>query len=306
MSLYSFFKSKGKNGFGYATTAEQVTSGISLDGKTILITGCNSGLGKETARVLAMRGARIFATARTKENADQVCNEIGHDSIGFACELSDPKSVRECISSVKKETKKIDVIICNAGIMALAKLQQSHGYELQFFTNHIGHFILVNGLLKLLADDGRIVVLSSGAHVMAPESGIDFDNLDGKKSYSPWKAYGQSKMANLLFVKELSRSLERTSKTANAVHPGVISTNIGRHMNPVANFAFSLIAPLGFKSVAQGAATTCYAAVHPELNNVSGKYLADCNIAKSRDDADDVDLAQKLWKKSEEIAAKLK
>jgi len=309
MSLYSMFKGKGENGFGYGSTAEEVTSGISLAGKNIVVTGCNSGLGKETARVLAMRGARILGTARTTEKALKACDEIGGNALGFACDLGEPESVRKAIEAIQKSLKKgalkIDAIVCNAGIMALPRLNQAYGYELQFFTNHIGHFILVNGLLKNLAESGRVVMLSSSAHSMAPPGGIDFDNLDGKKGYSPWKAYGQSKMANLLFTKELSRRLERTGKTANAVHPGVIRTNLGRHMNPVANFFFGLIGPLSLKTIAQGSATTCYAVVAPELANVSGHYLADCNIARPRPDANNPELARKLWEKSEQIVAGL-
>jgi len=309
MSLYGIFAPRGKNGFGYNTTAEQITQGLFLSGKTILVTGCNSGLGRETARVLALRGARILGTARTVEKARQVCDEIGNNSMGFACDLSDPESVRQGIKAIeqalKKGGKKIDVIICNAGIMALPKLEHSCGYELQFFTNHIGHFMLVTGLLKQLSKDGRIVMLSSAAHTMAPPAGIEFDNLDGSRTYKPWTAYGQSKMANLLFAKELSRKLKGSGKTVNAVHPGVIKTNLGRHMHPVLNFLFGLVSPLVFKTIPQGAATSCYAAVHPEMEGVSGQYLADCNIAVSRADANDEGLARKLWKISEEIIGNL-
>ncbi|MDH4199390.1 MAG: hypothetical protein OEV66_03330, partial [Spirochaetia bacterium] len=170
----------------------------------------------------------------------------------------------------------------------------------------IGHFILVTGLLSELSPSARVVMLSSSAHGMAPAEGIEFDNLDGKKNYRPWRAYGQSKFANLLFAKELARQFEGTKKTANAVHPGVIHTNLGRHMNIVGQFGFRLGSSLFMKSIAQGAATQCYAAVHPEMNSISGAYLADCNIAKSRPDADNVELAKKLWVTSEKIVAGLK
>ena len=306
MSIYGRLKAKGSNGFGYSSTAEQVTTDISLGGKNVLITGCNSGLGKETARVLALRGARILGTARTQEKAADVCKNMGNGSKGFACDLSSPKSIRSGIESIKSDAKKLDVIICNAGIMALPRLEQAYGYELQFFTNHIGHFLLVTGLLDKLADNGRVVMLSSAAHTMAPPEGIAFDNLDGKKKYKPWTAYGQSKMANLLFAKELARRFQGTNKTANAVHPGVIKTNLSRHMNPVANFVFSLAQPLALKSIPEGAATQCYAAVHPAMNGVSGQYLADCNISPSRADGDNEELAKNLWVKSEEIVMNCK
>ena len=305
MSLIGLFKPKGKSGFGYTSTAEEVTAGIDLKGKTILITGCNSGLGRETARVLALRGARIVGTSRSVEKAEGALIDFGSNHLGYACELSDPKSVRACVSALKKEGLKFDAIICNAGIMALPKLEQAHGYELQFFTNHIGHFILVTGLLAQLTAEGRVVMLSSSAHTMAPKEGIQFENLDGAKEYKPWKAYGQSKLANMLFAKELARQFSGTKKTANAVHPGVIRTNLGRHMPAVANAVFAAVGPIFLKSIPQGAATQCYVAVHPGAGNVNGEYFADVNIAKPRSDADDAAMAKRLWQVSEAIVAKL-
>ncbi|HMV77522.1 MAG TPA: SDR family oxidoreductase [Leptospiraceae bacterium] len=306
MSLAALLIPKGPNGFGYGSTAEEVTEGVSLSGKTALITGCNSGLGKETMRVLAKRGARTVGTARTAEKASAACAEVGSaDSKGFACELSDPASVRACVSAIKKDNIKLDIIICNAGIMALPDLQKSNGYELQFFTNHIGHFILVTGLLDSLTEEGRVVMLSSSAHQMAPSGGIEFDNLKGEKGYSSWKAYGQSKMANLLFAKELAARFAGTKKTAFSLHPGVIQTNLGRHMNPVMNFFFSLGNPLFFKTVEQGAATQCYVAVSKDITSLSGSFFADCNPAKPRKDAENKETAKKLWEVSEKIVSEV-
>jgi NAD(P)-dependent dehydrogenase (short-subunit alcohol dehydrogenase family) len=305
MSLYQHFKSNGPSGFGYGSTAEQVTEGLSLDGKTILVTGCNSGLGQEALRVLVLRGARVIGTARTLEKAKGACDAVKGRTVPVACELSDPASVRACVESVKATGHRLDAIICNAGIMALPKLEQAHGIELQFLTNHVGHFILVTGLLDRLAADGRVVMLSSGAHKMAPKGGIKFDNLSGEKGYTPWGNYGQSKIANLLFAKELARRFAGTKRTANAVHPGVIQTNLGRHMNPVAGMAFGLTGPLVLKSVPQGAATELYVAVHPAVANSSGLYFADCNVAKPRADAEDPALAAKLWEVTEKIVAGL-
>ena len=305
MSLLSILKSKGPSGFGYGSTAEEVTAGLSLKGKNILITGCNSGLGQEALRVFCLRGARVLGTARTLEKAKEAGASAGGSTLPFECELSEPASVYGCIEAVKKSGARLDAIVCNAGIMALPKLQQAFGYELQFFTNHIGHFTLVTGLLDQLADDGRVVMLSSGAHSRAPEAGIEFENLSGERDYSAWRAYGQSKMANILFAKELARRFTGTRKVANAVHPGVIRTNLGRHMNPAMNAAFALFGPLVLKSVAQGAATECWAAVHPQAAAINGEYLADCNVARPRPDADDPELAKKLWKVSEEIVARV-
>ena len=258
MSLYARFTSNGPSGFGYASTAEQVTAGLTLSGKTYLVTGCNSGLGQETCRVLVLRGARVIGTARTVEKAKAALAPFGGITIPLACELSDPKSVRACVDSVKREGLKLDALIANAGIMALPKLEQAFGYELQFFTNHIGHFLLVTGLLGQLGDDCRVVMLSSSSIKMAPKEGIDFDNLSGAKHYGAWKNYGQSKLANLLFAKELARRFTGTKKTANAVHPGIIRTQLGRHMNPVANLLFGVVGELVLKTVSQGAATEVF------------------------------------------------
>lgn len=305
MSLYQLFKPRGPSGFGYGSTAEEVTRGLSLQGKTILLTGCNSGLGQEALRVLALRGARVAGTARTLDKARAACAAVHGDTVPLACELADPASVRSCVEAVKGAGLRLDAVVCNAGIMALPRLEQAHGIELQFFTNHIGHFMLVTGLLGELAAGGRVVVLSSAAHTMAPKEGIQFDNLSGEKGYQGWRNYGQSKFANLLFAKELARRLAGTGKTANAVHPGVIKTNLARHMNPLVNLAFGTLGALVLKSVPQGAATEVYAAVHPSVAATSGAYFADCNLARPRPDAEDPALGAKLWEVSERIVAGL-
>lgn len=304
MSLYSTLAPKGSNGFGYGSTAEEVTAGLSLEGRTILVTGCNSGLGLETMRVLALRGAHVIGTARTEAKAREAGAKVSGKTTGVACELADPKSVRACVESVKKMGVKLDAIVANAGIMALPKRETAFGYELQFFTNHIGHFILVTGLLDALAENGRVVILSSDAHRAAPKEGIRFDDLSAEKSYSGWSAYGQSKLANLLFAKELARRLQG-KQTANAVHPGVIQTNLGRHMSPVANALFGLGNPLFLKSVPEGAATQCYVAVHPSAASVSGEYFSHCNVAKPRRIAESSELAKKLWDVSERIVSEV-
>lgn len=303
MSLYSALKGTGPSGFGYGSTASEVTAGLDLTGKTILLTGCNSGLGEETMRALASKGARIVAAARTTEKAEKACASMTGEQLPVACELSEPKSVRACVESVKAMGHRLDAIICNAGIMALPKLHTQHGYELQFFTNHIGHFMLVTGLLDQLSDDGRVVMVSSGAHFNAPEAGILFDNLDGSKGYKGWTFYGQSKLANLLFARELGKRLEGTGKRANALHPGVIATNLSRHMNPLVRIGLAIGKPLALKSTPQGAATQVWAAVHPDAAALNGEYLKDCNVGKSSRQGRDMDLAAKLWAKSEEIVA---
>jgi len=305
MSLLSMFKGKGPSGFGYGSTAAAVTEGLDLSGSTILLTGCNSGIGNETLRVLAKRGAHVIGAARTVEKAQAACDGVGGETTPVACELSEPAAVQACAAQVASLGRPLDAIICNAGIMALPKLNQRYGYELQFFTNHIGHFILVTSLLDSLADDGRVVIVSSGAHNRAPPEGIQFGNLDGEREYNPWANYGQSKLANLLFANQLAKRLGGTGKTANSLHPGVIHTNLARSMNPIAKVALSIGAPLVLKSMGEGAATQCYLAVHPSVDGVTGKYFADCNEATPSLHGRDEAMAAKLWEVSEEIVARV-
>ena len=305
MSLLGLVKGNGPSGYGYASTAEVVTQGILLKGRNILVTGSTTGLGLETVRVLAQRGARVFATGRTKEKATAARDRVPGVIVPLECELSTPSSVRGCVAAIKAEGVRLDAIIANAGIMGLPELKQSHGYELQFFTNHIGHFLLITELLSELNEEARIVVLSSGAHKRAPKAGIEFDNLSGERGYDAWQAYGQSKLANLLFAKHLAKRLQGTKVTANALHPGVIKTELSRSMSPVVRLVLGAASPIALKSVAEGAATQCYVATRPELAGVSGEYFSDCNIATPSELAQDSGLAEKLWDESERIVAKL-
>ena len=304
MSLLGLLKGKGASGFGFNSTAEDVTEGLDLTGKTYLLTGCNSGIGAETLRVLALRGATVIGAARTAEKASAaVADHAG--AIGVACELSEPESVRACVAEVKALGRRLDGIICNAGIMALPTLTLHHGYELQFFTNHIGHFILVTGLLDELTDDGRVVMLSSEAHRFSVTGGVDFDGLDGSNGYDQWRSYGQSKLSNLLFAVELARRFEGTGKRAYGVHPGVIVTNLGRHMGSMMQSVFSVAGPALFtKSIPQGAATQTYVATHPDATQ-SGAYWADCNVGSPTAHGQDAALAERLWEASERIVAAL-
>lgn len=306
MSLVSMIKGRrGASGFGYASTAEEVTEGLDLSGKNILITGVNSGLGLESARVLAKRGARIFGLARSRDKARDALEPLGSQHVPVACELADPASVKAAVATLREEGSKLDVLLCNAGIMALPERELAYGHELQFFTNHVGHFILVTGLLDSLSDTGRIVMLSSSAHTMAPPAGIQFDDLSFEKGYRPWTAYGQSKLANLLFARSLAKRLRGTKKTANAVHPGVIATNLGRHMSPAMRVLSPIASALAMKNVHEGAATQCYVATHPSLASVSGEYFADCNVSKSSRHSRDEALGERLYTLSESIVAGL-
>lgn len=305
MSLVSMIKGRrGASGFGYASTAEEVTDGLDLRGKTFLVTGTTSGLGLETARVLGKRGARVIALARTKDKAAESLRSAGAEGEPVACELSEPSSVRAAVEAVRTAGASLDALILNAGIMALPQRTLKHGQELQFLTNHIGHFVLVTGLLDRLTERGRVVVLSSDAHRGAPSKGILFDDLSLSRGYSPWASYGQSKLANLLFARHLAKRLAGTKQTANAVHPGVIATNLGRHMSIIGAF-YKAADALFLKTVGEGAATQCFVATHPSLEGVTGEYFADCNVARSTRNGSDAAMAERLWTVTEEIVQKL-
>lgn len=302
MSLGSLVRGRrGVSGFGYASTAEEVTRGVQLQGHNVLITGVSSGLGAETARVLQLRGATIFGAARTLNKAEQACRTLGTNAVPLACELAEPSSVRACVQDIRARGIELDVIVCNAGVMALPERELRYGQELQFLTNHIGHFGLVTGLLDRLRARGRIVVLSSSAHHHTPRGGIHFEDLTLERSYTPWQAYGHSKLANLLFARALATRLVGTQRTANAVHPGVIATPLTRHMTPWTRTATSLASRLFFKNVGEGAATQCYVAAHPAASGISGEYFMNSNVARPSRHGRDGALAERLWYVSERI-----
>jgi NAD(P)-dependent dehydrogenase (short-subunit alcohol dehydrogenase family) len=290
--------------FNKEATGEDVTKGLDLSGKTVLITGANSGLGYETMRVLAMRGAHIIAVARNMEKAKKACDSIEGKTTPAACELTDFNAVVACAKTIKGLKQPIDVLICNAGIMELPELEQVYGIEKQFVVNYLGHFILTNRLLDEVkaAEQGRVVVLSSGRYKAAPPEGIQFDNLSGEKGYDPLTAYGQSKLAIALFSQELSRRLEGTTVTSNSVLPGVIMTNLGRHLPTWKIMLSKLIGWTFMRSVEQGVATTCYVATNPDLAQVSGHMFFNCNpITPEGNHMNDRALATKLWNVSVEL-----
>ncbi len=298
MSLYGRFTRVGPSGFGHASTAEQVAAGLDLSGQTWLVTGSNSGLGAETCRVLSSRGARVLATARTPAKAEAAVASLS-GAVPLVCELSDIHSVRRCVAAVRDLDHPLDGIITNAGVMALQTRELCYGIEKQFFVNHVAHFVLVTELLDWLTPQARVVSLSSSAHTNPPRGGIAKD-LSFGRGYSPWKAYGQSKLANLLFARELARRLgDGTGQMACAVHPGVILTNLARHLGLVRHVAKSL-ASVFLKSVEEGAATQVWAAVRGDAATLHGEYLMDCNVAASTALGADPDLALRLWETTAE------
>lgn len=292
--------------FDRHSTAEQVTAGLDLSGRTALVTGATSGIGLETARVLALRGAHVLLTGRTLDKARAVCAALPGRATPLACELDDFDAVAECAARVSQLGVPLDMLICNAGIMAPPRLELVRGLERQFVVNHLGHFLLVHRLLDAVraAPAGRVVMVSSSAHQWAPPGGIAFNNLTGEKGYQPRVFYGQSKLANALVARELARRLAGTGATANAAHPGLIVTNIIRYIPKWQQLLAPAIGPLlrpWIKTTPQGAATICYVAAHPDAGPVRGRYFADCAIATPENVMEDDALAARLWSESESL-----
>jgi len=281
--------------FGASSTAEEVTEGLDLSGMTALVTGCNSGIGHETMRVLALRGAHVLGTARTPEKGETACAGIQGQATPLVLELTDFDSIVACADQINAMDLHLDMLICNAGVL-LAEPAQVRGLEMHFVVNHLGHFILVNRLMGplLAAPQGRVVVLGSTAHRRVPEGGIQFQDLTSQRSWNGGSGYGHSKLANGLFSLELARRLQDTNATSNCLHPGTVDTPIFRH-RPRRGSG-------NMKTVEQGAATTCYVATHPALEGVSGYYFADCNVEEPSAYMQDVEMAARLWEVSEELA----
>lgn len=296
--------------YGKRSTAEEVTEGLDLTGQIALVTGCTSGTGLESVRVLALRGAHVLATGRTIAKVETTTAGMSGDITPLELELTDFDSINRCASAIVEAGLIPDIVVLNAGMDNMDDLKLVNGIELKFFANFLGHFVLVNNLLPHLLQkpEGRIVhVASDSAHKAPPKGpppeGIDFDNLRGEGTYDGGLAYGRSKLANALFSFSLSRRLRETGWTSNAIHPGSVNTNIA-HSFPkeireqVDAYAYNL------KTPAQGAATQIYAATHPELDGVSGKFFADCNLAVIDYDhyMEDEVLAERLWTVGEEMA----
>ncbi|KAK6943683.1 Short-chain dehydrogenase/reductase SDR [Dillenia turbinata] len=298
----------GPSGFGSASTAEQVTQGVDASNLTAIITGGASGIGLETARVLALRGAHVIIAARNLDAANKAKDIILKDNQAarvdvLKLDLCSMKSIRAFVESFNALNLPLNILINNAGVMFCPFQLSEDGIEMQFATNHLGHFLLTNLLLdkmkqtaKSTGIEGRIVNLSSIAHQHPYEEGIRFDKINDRRGYSDKWAYGQSKLANILHANELSRRLKEQGAniTVNSVHPGLIMTNLMRH-SALLMRVFQFFTYLCWKNVPQGAATTCYVALHPSLKGVTGKYFLDCNEFEASALARDETLAKKLW-----------
>ncbi|XP_060076473.1 retinol dehydrogenase 12-like [Ylistrum balloti] len=281
-----------------------------LDGKTVIITGCNTGIGLETAKELSARGARVIMACRDLDRATKACDIVkkfsGNTDISVQrLDLASLDSVRKFAERMNEKEERIDILINNAGVMMCPKWNSEDGYEMQFAVNHLGHFLLTNLLLDRIkkSSPSRIVNVSSTAHYRGK---INFDDINSEKDYSPMAAYAQSKLANVLFTKELSERLQGTGVTTNTLHPGVINTELVRHIeNRISPMLFLLFRPLSIflKTPVQGAQTTLHCALDERLDDISGKYFSDCEEKQPSQEALNMEDAKRLWQVSEEMVA---
>jgi len=278
-----------------------------MEGKTVVITGANTGIGKTTALDLAKRGARVVLVCRDLVKAAAAKKEIEEASgseevVVMECDLSSMASVRRFCIEFKEKEPRLDVLINNAGLGITNGMELTEeGLEKQMATNHFGPFLLTHLLIDKLKDSGcgRIVNVSSAVHHFA--SGLDVDNLNSEKKYEGRKVYRYSKLANILFTKELAVRLEQAGVTCNCLHPGIVQTEIFRHLKGISKNIFMIFYHLYFKTAEEGAQTTIHLAVSEDVENVTGKYFSDCKIATESKPAQSMELARKLWEKSEQI-----
>jgi len=311
--------------FGAASTTDEVLEGVDLSGKRILVTGVSAGLGVETARTLAAHGALVVGAARDLGKAKSATERVragaakGGGLELVELDLASLASVRACADRLVDAGKPFDLIIANAGIMACPKGQTSDGFETQFGTNHLGHFVLVNRLASLLKPGSRLVNLSSAGHRF---SDVDLEDPNFERTaYTEFGAYGRSKTANILFAVVFDRRHKSNGVRATAVHPGVIRTELSRHMKPEviqemmdrvnAASVASGGAAVTYKTIPQGAATSVWSGLVAAADEVGGLYCEDCHVAERVEGADirggvrsyalDPRRAAALWAKSEEM-----
>ena len=317
--------------FGAASTTDEVLSGISLHDKRILVTGVSAGIGVETARSLAAHGAQVVGAARDLAKAQAATAQVQTDAAAnggsfelAALDLADLKSVRACADELLAKGEAFDVIIANAGVMATPFGHTADGFETQFGTNHLGHFVLVNRIAPLIRKEGRLINLASAGHRF---SNVDLEDPNFERTpYEPFVAYGRSKTANILFAVAFDKRHRGRGIRAAAVHPGAIHTELGRYMD-MSQFQKMIdeinqqLAAEGkpafqLKTIPQGAATSVWAAVVAPAGEIGGRYCENCHVGEIvpdhvtinpisegvREYALDPKTAEALWNKSEELA----
>jgi NAD(P)-dependent dehydrogenase (short-subunit alcohol dehydrogenase family) len=316
--------------FGATSTTDDVLSGVNLKGKRVLVTGVSAGIGIETARSLAAHGAQVVGAARDLNKAKAATEQVQKDAAGnggsfelIELDLASLKSVRACADGLMAKGEPFDVVIANAGVMATPFGHTADGFETQFGTNHLGHFVFVNRIASLIRAGGRLINLSSSGHRY---SNVDLQDPNFERTnYEPFVAYGRSKTANILFAVAFDKRHRDRGVRAAAVHPGGIQTELARHMDPsqmqpiIDQLNKQLAAegkgPFQYKTIPQGAATSVWAGVVAPADEIGGRYCENCHVGNIV--ADDVTIsaisegvrgyaldpntAEALWKKSEEL-----
>ena len=318
------------NVFGATSTTDEVLSGVNLQGKRILVTGVSAGIGVETARSLAAHGAHVVGAARDLSKAEAATAQVRKDAADnggrfelIELDLANLKSVRACADQLVGRGEPFDLVIANAGVMATPFGHTADGFETQFGTNHLGHFVLVNRIASLLRSGSRLINLASSGHRY---SNVDLDDPNFERTpYEPFVAYGRSKTANIQFAVAFDERHRRRGVRAAAVHPGGIQTELARHLDPsrIVSIVEQLNQqlanegkpPFQFKTVPQGAATSVWAGVVAPADEIGGKYCENCHVGHIvaydvtisaisegvRGYALDSKLAAALWTKSEEM-----
>ena len=281
---------------------------ISMKGKTVLVTGATNGIGLVTARELARMGAQVTIVSRNAEKCAQVAeviNTVTGNPVEFiAADLSTLAGIKHTAADFKQRHTRLHVLVNNAGGFFNKRIVTPDGFEMSFALNHLNYFLLTNLLFDVLkaSAPARIVNVASGIHMGAK---LDFDNLQGKKRYAGFRAYGQSKLANVLFTYELSRRLGGTGVTANTLHPGYVDTGFSLNNGFIFRVFARLSARLFGRKPEEGAQTSIYLASSPEVMGVTGKYFADCIPVQSSPKSYDLATAEKLWQVSLELTGKI-
>jgi NAD(P)-dependent dehydrogenase (short-subunit alcohol dehydrogenase family) len=314
-----------KEPFSATSTTEEVLAGVNLEGKRALVTGVSAGLGVETARALVAHGAEVVGTARDlakAERASEAVRAAGRGRFSLVeLDLASLASARACADGLLRDGRPFDFVIGNAGVMAAPFGRTADGFETQFGTNHLGHFVFVNRIAPLIREGGRLVMVSSSGHRFANVDLAD-PNFD-HTAYQPWLAYGRSKTANVLFAVEFDRRHKARGVRATALHPGGIQTELGRHLDPTllpqmlekinADLQAAGKPPFQWKTVPQGAATSVWAAAVARAEDIGSRYCENCHLAEVTDAelsdisegvrpyALDPANARALWEKSEEM-----
>ncbi len=276
-----------------------------MKNKTVLISGANSGIGLVTAREIAKMGAQVVMLCRSAERGKaalaEVIKESGNNDVHLLlCDLSSQVDIRRAAADFKATYGRLDVLVNNAGAIFTKRQESIDGLEMTFAVNHIGYYLLTTELLDLIkaSAPARIVNVSSGAHEVGK---FNFDDYNREKKFAAFPAYGESKMANILFTNELARRLEGSDVTVNALHPGFVATNFAKNTGWLGKIAMTLFAPIMGISPEKGAETTIYLATSPEVAGVTGTYFYKKKPKKTHVFAQDVAAQQRLWALSEEL-----